>query len=115
MRGRAIKIGAGVAVVAALAGGGVAWATAGDDEETVTGPAADRAGAAALAHVGGAARVTGVERESEDGATWEVEVARADGSTVDVLLDARYRVVTVEGDSESGPDDDADDDAGSDE
>jgi len=107
MRGRLIKIAAGLTLVAALAGGGVAWATAGDDEESVTGPAADRARAAALRHVG-AGRATGVERESEGGATWEVEVARADGSTVDVLLDAGYRVVGVEGDHEGGPDDDAD-------
>lgn len=107
MRSRLIRVVLGLAVIGALAGGGVAWATAGDDEETVTGPAADRAASAALERVG-SGRVTAVERESEDGATWEVEVVRADGSSVDVLLDAAYRVVAVEGDTESGPDDDAD-------
>lgn len=104
MRARLIKIGAGVGLLAAVAGG-AAWATSGDDEP-VTGPAAERARAAALAHLGDG-RVTEVERESEDGAAWEVEVARADGSTLEVLLDESYRVVTVESDSEE-PDGDSD-------
>jgi len=87
-----IKIGAVIVVLAALAGGGVAWGTAGDDDENVTGPAADRARAAALAHVGDG-RVVGVEREAEGGAVWEVEITRSDGSTVEVALDANYDVV----------------------
>jgi hypothetical protein len=41
-----------------------------------------------------------VERDSEDGATWEVEVTRADGRTVDVRLDGDYRLVVVEADGE---------------
>jgi hypothetical protein len=113
MRTRMIKIGAGIVVLGALAGGGVAWATAGDDgDETVTGPAADRARAAALAHVEGGT-ATAVERESEDGAAWEVEVRRTDGSMVDVLLDERYRVVLVEVDSET-TENDADEAGGDD-
>jgi len=109
MRIRMLKIGFAIIVLAALAGGGVAWATAGDDgDETVTGAAADRARAAALAHVEGGT-ATAVERESENGAAWEVEVRRADGSTVDVLLDERYRLVLVEGDAEEN-DDGADND-----
>jgi hypothetical protein len=103
MRTRLIKIGAALVVLAALAGGGVAWATAGDDDEMVTGPAAERARAAALAHVG-QGRVTGVEREDEDGAAWEVEVARSDGSTVEVMLDAGYDVVSSGGDDEEDDD-----------
>ena len=43
-----------------------------------------------------------VERDSEDGATWEVEVRKPDGSSVDVRLDASYRLVKVEADSEAG-------------
>jgi hypothetical protein len=92
MRARLIKLGLPVVVLLALAGGGVAWATAGDDDELVTGPEADRASAAAVEHVGGG-RVIGVERESEEGGVWEVEIARADGSTVEVQLDASYTVV----------------------
>ena len=49
-----------------------------------------------------------VERDSEDGATWEVEVTRADGSTVDVRLDEHLALVVVEGDSETPDSDDAD-------
>ena len=89
--------------VLALAAGGIGAASAfggGDDgDEQATGPAADRAREAALAlFPGGTAN--SVERDSEDGATWEVEVTRADGKTVDVRLDGGYGLVVVEGDSE---------------
>jgi uncharacterized membrane protein YkoI len=107
MNRRVLKFAVAGAIVAALALGGAAWAVAGggdDDEGSVTGPNAERAKAAALAHVGGTANA--VERDSEDGATWEVEVTKANGETVDVRLDASFRVVTVEGDSESPDDDD---------
>ena len=89
-----------VAAAAVAAGGvGIAQAVGGDDEsETVTGPGADRAKAAALRAVDG--RANAVERDSENGATWEVEVTRTDGKTVDVRLDENYEVVVVEGDSE---------------
>jgi uncharacterized membrane protein YkoI len=99
MRARLMKIGAAVVVIGALAGGGVAWSTAGDDEN-VTGPAADRARAAALAHVDG--QVVGVEREAEGATVWEVEIKRSDGSTVEVALDENYNVVG------SGAEEDAD-------
>ena len=94
---------AGTAVLLALAGigAGVGKAVGGDDgDEQATGPAADRARAAALKLIPGG-RANAVERDSEDGATWEVEVTRPDGGTVDVRLDEAYRVVTIEGDSES--------------
>jgi hypothetical protein len=71
-----------------------------DDDVNVTGPGADRARQAALAHLGGG-KANAVERDSEAGATWEVEVTKPDGSTVDVRLDATYEVVVVEGDSEN--------------
>ncbi len=41
-----------------------------------------------------------VERDSENGATWEVEVTTPAGKTVDVRLDENFHVVVVEGDSE---------------
>jgi uncharacterized membrane protein YkoI len=102
MNSRMIKIAAAVTVAAALALGGAAWALAGagDDDSNATGPAADKARAAALAHLGGG-HANAVERDDEDGATWEVEVTKRDGNTVDVRLDANYQVVVVEGDSES--------------
>jgi hypothetical protein len=100
MNKRLLKIGAAVVVLGALAGGGVAWGTAGDDDENVTGLAADRARAAALAHVGDG-RVIGVERESEDGAVWEVEITRPDRSTVEVALDENYEVVGSGGEEDA--------------
>ena len=93
---------AGIAALA-LAGGGIGVgvaASGGDDGDTqATGPGADRARAAALAHVPGGT-ATAVERDSEDGATWEVEVRRPDGASVDVRLDDRFAVVAVEADGE---------------
>jgi uncharacterized membrane protein YkoI len=66
-----------------------------------TGPQADQAKAAALKIVKGG-EVNAVERDGENGATWEVEVTKTDGSTVDVRLDAGYGLVVVESDSEDG-------------
>jgi hypothetical protein len=93
---------AGGAVLALAAGGaGVAAAVGGDDgDESARGPAAERARDAALAITrGGTANA--VERDGENGATWEVEVTRPDGRTVDVRLDQDYELVVIEGDSES--------------
>jgi hypothetical protein len=93
---------AGLAVLVALALGGVAIAGSTgvfDDDAKLTGPSADRATAAALKITGGG-KVNAVERDSENGATYEVEVTRPDGKTVDVRLDASFKRVTVEGDSE---------------
>jgi uncharacterized membrane protein YkoI len=90
----------GTAALAVLfAGGGVAVAAGHDDGGPLPPEARQRATTAALDATGGG-RVNSVERDSENGATWEVEVTRPDGTTVDVRLDARYRVVVVEGDHE---------------
>ena len=97
---RRVAIAAGAAVVLAAGGVGIASAVAGSDGEGgATGPDAQRAEAAALRLIpGGTANA--VERDSENGATWEVEVRRPDGSTVDVRLDERFNLVVVEPDSE---------------
>jgi hypothetical protein len=91
---------AGVAL--AITAGGVGVAVAGGESEEareqVSGPAADRAREAALTHHPGTAN--SVERDSENGASWEVEITGHDGRTVDVRLDESYRVVVVEGDGE---------------
>lgn len=94
------------AAVAALAGGGagVAQAVGGDDEKqdpVLTGPDVDRARAAALRIVGSGSAGS-VERDDEKGATWEVEVKKPDGSTVDVRLDSSFTKVAVDADTESG-------------
>ncbi|MEA2901533.1 MAG: hypothetical protein QOH36_1420 [Actinomycetota bacterium] len=103
---------AGLVLAAGIAGGGVALAgsgsgSGGDDGPSVTGPEADRATSAALEATGGG-NANAVERDSENGAVWEVEVTQADGSTVDVRLDGSYKVVVVEADSEAADADGAD-------
>jgi uncharacterized membrane protein YkoI len=94
------KLAIATAVVAVAAGGGAyAWAGAGDDgDENYTGPGANQARQAAIAHLGGGT-ANAVERDDED-AAWEVEVTK-DGNTVDVHLDANYNVVGTEGDNET--------------
>jgi hypothetical protein len=87
---------AGLAV--AMAGGVAAAATDGDSDHELTGPARDRAVAAALAATGGG---TVLETEvGDDGAAYAVEVRRRDGVPVEVDLDKTFRL-TVQ-----GPDDD---------
>jgi hypothetical protein len=105
---RFLIIGGTVAARAAGAGTAIAVGDSGapgdrgdDGDHQVTGSGADRAREAALAITrGGTANA--VERDSENGATWEVEVTKPDGRTVDVRLDERYRLVVVESDSERG-------------
>ncbi len=101
-----VALAAGAAVVAAVAGGGVAVATGGPGDHgseqgshDYTQQQADGATAAALKATGGGT-ANSVERDGENGATWEVEVTKPDGDTVDVRLDASYAVVVIEGDSE---------------
>jgi hypothetical protein len=101
---RLLIIVAGVAAifVLALAGAAIARGTGvlDDGEGHLSGVNADRAKAAALRITGGGT-ANAVERDSEDGATYEVEVARTDGSTVDVRLDESFKLVVIDGDSES--------------
>jgi uncharacterized membrane protein YkoI len=108
MRRRATLIAAGIAALAALALGGaaIANATMGDDGEPLSGTTLERASAAALKAAGGG-RVTETEHDSEDGATYEVEVTKADGSQVDVRLDGSFNVVVIEGDREDTGDGDS--------
>ena len=87
-------------LVAAVAGG-AAVAAGGDDDATeqpISGAALERASDAALAHTGGG-RVTGTEVGDEE-SYYEVEVTLADGSQVDVQLDATFDVVGSENDGQ---------------
>jgi hypothetical protein len=86
-----------VLVLGALAAG-IAIAAGGDDagEQPITGPALERAKAAALAHTGGG-RVTATEVGDED-SYYEVEVALDGGGQVDVQLDRGFHVVGSETD-----------------
>lgn len=112
MRGRIVKIGACVVFVAALAGGGAAWATGtvGDSEQPLTGSSLDKATSAALAETGGG-RVTETE-SGDDGAAYTVEVRLSDGTQVEVDLDSDFNVIGREGDDDAKDDsqDDSQDD-----
>ena len=99
MRKRVLGAGAAIALAAAVTGGGVAIASGDDGEANVTGPQAEAATAAALAATHGG-KANAVERDGENGATWEVEVTKPNGKTVDVRLDENYQVVVIEGDGE---------------
>ncbi|MEO6604009.1 MAG: PepSY domain-containing protein [Aeromicrobium sp.] len=102
MRKRVFVAAAGIGIAAAIAVGGVAMATSGDDgpaSHQYTQQQADAATKAALEATGGGT-ANSVESDTENGATYEVEVSKSDGSTVDVRLDANYKVVVIEGDKE---------------
>ena len=103
-------------VVLALAAGGAGTAVAvgsGDDDEgAATGPGADKAKAAALALYPGATAGE-VENASDEGAAWEVEVKKADGSSIDVHLDQNYQQVAgAESDDEDQGEDQDEDEGG---
>ncbi len=100
MKRKVVAVGASVVALAA-GGAGAALAVGGDDQEgKTTGPAADRAAAKALEFAPGGT-VRAVERDSENGATWEVEVTKPDGTTVDVRLDGDLSLVVIDDDSET--------------
>ena len=93
------------ALVAGAIGTGLAIAGSDDDaaERSITGAALKRASAAALDHTGGG-KVTQTEVGDEE-SFYEVEVTLDDGSQVDVQVDRNFNVVSSEGDSDSGEDD----------
>ena len=101
MRNRVLTL-AGIGLAVAVVSGGAAIAagmTGEEGSDQYTRQQADDATAAALEATGGGT-ANSVERDSEDGATWEVEVTRSDGVTVDVRLDEHYDVVVIEDDRE---------------
>jgi uncharacterized membrane protein YkoI len=110
MRGRTRVIAAAAVAVAVVGTGvGVGVAAGGDDDQALIGETYDRASAAAVREAGGG---TVVEAEvGDDGAAYEVEVRRADGTHLEVRLDDRFRVVGSrsddDGSSDSGPESDS--------
>lgn len=99
MSKRTLYVVAGLAGAAVLAGGGSALATTGSDDHPVAGPNAAQARAAAVDYLG-SGRAGSVELDGEHGATYDVEVHSANGSVVDVWLDAGFAPITSELDSE---------------
>ena len=98
-----VLVSAGLAVAAGASGGGAidrAAALVGRDDDAsegadrddvLQGVAAQRAARAALRATGGGT-VRGVER-GDDGAAYDVEVRKPDGSVVEVQLDASFNVI----------------------
>jgi len=101
---------AGVVLVTAGAGGAAAVQAGSGDDAVATGAQADRAGAAAVRIAGGGSAAS-VERDAEGRRVWEVEVTKADGSTLEIDLDAALEQVAAEADDTKlgEPDDDTDD------
>jgi pyrroline-5-carboxylate reductase len=97
---------AALGAAGAVAGSAIAFAGSGDSEGTLNGPQAKQAVKAALEATGGGT-ANAVERDNEAGATWEVEVTKPDGTTVDVRLDADFSLVQIDGDNEAADEGDA--------
>jgi hypothetical protein len=95
----AIVGGSILALAAGGTGAAIAVGNGGEDHGGAHGPGANQAKAAALKLIPGG-HANAVERDSENGATWEVEVRKPDGSTADVRLDQNYQLVVIETDSE---------------
>ena len=93
---------AGAVLVAAGAGGAVAVQAGSGDDESPRAPEADRAGAAAVKIAGGGSAAS-VERDAEGNRVWEVEVAKPDGTTLEVDLDAALEQVAAEPDDAEQP------------
>ena len=88
------------ALLAAVGITGAAIARSNDSEGGASGPQAKRATTAALRATGGGT-ANAVERDSEKGGTWEVEVTKTDGTVVDVRLDENFKVLLIERDGET--------------
>ncbi len=102
MRTRVILGGVALGAAVAATAGGIAAAGNGDDgpaSHQYTEQQAQQARQAALEATGGG-KVNSLESDTENGATYEVEVTKTDGSTVDVRLDDQFRVVVIEGDGD---------------
>ncbi len=96
----------GTAVVATAVAVPAAAVAGGDSDTPITGPALEKATAAALAHIG-----QGIVTETEVGdeeSYYEVEITLEDGTQIDVQLDESFNVVGSEADDPSERDNDGD-------
>lgn len=102
-RKRAAILGTVVLAAAAISGG-YALAGGNGEEQPLSGSTKAKAVDAALDHTGGG---TVLETEvGDDGAAYEVEVRRPDGTTVEVQLGRDYSVLSSEGDDDGAESDD---------
>lgn len=90
-----------VALVAALGIGGGVWATAAGADAEVPGGDRDRVAAAAVQAAGGGTAAE-VETSDDQGAAYEVEVRKPDGTEVDVTLDKDLKAITQDAEAGSG-------------
>jgi hypothetical protein len=99
-----------VAAVVALAaaGAGIAKAVGVGDSEQLSGPAADQAKAAALKAAGGGTVLEVEGQDGDGGGVYEVEVRRADGSTIEVHLNAAFEPVGTQADDDNGSENEQD-------
>ena len=105
------KIAMIIAALAVLAAGGagIARATGVGDGEKLSGSSAEQAKAAALKAAGGGT-VLEVEGQDGDGAgVYEVEVRRADGSQVEIHLNAAFEPVGTATDDDTGENEEKED------
>jgi hypothetical protein len=91
---------AGIAVIGV--GTGIGVATMGDNDQPLTGSDLERATAVALEHTGGGT-VTDSE-VGDDGAAYSVEVRLADGSQVEVNLNANFEIIGSSADDDGAGD-----------
>jgi uncharacterized membrane protein YkoI len=96
-----IAVAAAVLALAVVGIGSAVAGRGGDDDGGKAATAAEKRAVAAALKITGGGTANAVERDSENGATWEVEVTKPGGASVDVRLDSSYGLVVVEGDSES--------------
>jgi hypothetical protein len=109
---RVVAVGAaGVAVVAG--GVGIAYGVgAGESEEAVTGPNAEKAIAAAVEQVGGGEVLEAEYQESGSQGVYEVEIRRPDGSVVEVNVSGGFDAVGTATDDEGAGEDEGAEDEG---
>lgn len=108
MKRKIVLIVALVVALGALSAGIAIAAGVGGDDQPLSGSTLDKATAAALKHTGGG---TVVETEiGDDGAAYGVEIRRADGSQVEVSLDANFNVIGGEADDDGANEQDGQDD-----
>lgn len=106
-RRKLLLIGA-VVVGVLVVGGGIAIASAGDDDRPLTGKTLDQATRAALEHTGGG---TVIETEvGDDGAAYGVEIRLDGGDVVEVILDEGFTVIGSDADEDAPSEDDGIDD-----
>jgi uncharacterized membrane protein YkoI len=96
--------GSAIGLALILGGAGVGWAVSNssNSDDSLSSSALEQASAVALAAVG-EGTVSNAELSDDLDHAYAIEVTRADGSEVDVLLDEAFAVVRIENDSRPTP------------